>query len=87
MFQLNIYQKDKLLNQIMMTYEDLLQKNDRSNLKYVFSMYEKIQRMNYGESLGIKDSVKLAKLIEKATSKKRRPCPNKGGACASRGRN
>ena len=67
MFQINIYQKDRLLNQVIKTYEILLKYSYTSDSKFVLSMYEKIQKMKYGESLPVKESVRLRKLIDKAT--------------------
>ena len=67
MFQINIYQKDYLLNQVIKTYEILLKYSYTSDSKFVLSMYEKIQKMKYGESLPVKESVRLRKLIDKAT--------------------
>ena len=67
MFQINIYQKDNLLNQVIKTYEILTKHSYNADSKFVLSMYEKIQKMKYGESLPVKESVRLRKLIDKAT--------------------
>ena len=68
MFQINIYQKDYLLNQVIKTYEILRKHSYNADSKFVLSMYEKIQKMKYGESLPVNESVRLRKLIDRATS-------------------
>ena len=68
MFQINIYQKDRLLNQVIKTYEILTKYSYNADTKFVLSMYQKIQKMKYGESLPVNESVRLRKLIDRATS-------------------
>ena len=59
MFQINIYQKDNLLNQVIKTYEILTKYSYNADTKFVLSMYQKIQKMKYGESLPVNESVRL----------------------------
>ena len=84
MYEITSNQKEQLLNQVLNALTNATAATAERDRQLLLLMYEKIQRLRLGESVSLEDALRLKSLIKKVTSKQRRPCPNKGKACASK---
>ena len=64
MYQVTSNQKEQLLNQIIQTYESLLDKGSNEDKKFIMNMYEKLQRLPQGKSIPGKEAFKLKSILK-----------------------
>ena len=68
MYEVTSNQKEQLLNQVLNALTNTTDDTAEGDRKFLLSMYEKVQRLRLGQSLSVKDALKLKSLIKKATS-------------------
>ena len=69
-FKLTHNQKEQTLNKILSAHELQVKQNNANQVGHLMKLYGRVQRLGYGESLSVEDSVQVKKLI--ANTKKRK---------------
>ena len=68
MYEITSNQKEQLLNQVLNALTSTKGEFAADDQQFLLSMYEKVQRLGPGQSLCVKDALKLKSFIKKATS-------------------
>ena len=82
MYEVTSNQKEQLLNQMLNALTNTTAHTAEGDRQFLLSMYEKVQRLRLGQSLSVKDALKLKKLNQKSDLIGLPPLPKQGrGMC------
>ena len=71
-FKLTHNQKEQTLNKILSAHELCVRHKNLRQADQLIELYGRVQQLGYGESLSVKDSLHVKKLIANTKKKKRK---------------